>query len=242
MEGNGMFRSVNWVPWARGLSGAAGGSILAFIFYEAGRLPRVGLAVGLGALIGLVLAVVLPRYVHTLRLVGVVVNVPHLGRMNFSVTKGSQHVAWQLFVEGVTRVASQPLAADSGVIREALTSLYGLFAITRETLKETQPSARTGRAPTVEHLAFAMLNAEIRPFLSRWHPDLLAWEAAHPNEGEEAWPGNSACRAALAETQERLIDYMLSFGELARVPNARQIVSGTLNPRFAPLNVLEPTE
>jgi hypothetical protein len=225
-----MVRPMEWNPWVRGSCGAAGGSISAFAVYLAVRLPSGSLIVIVGAVLGLAVSVALPKYVRTLRLAGLIINVPQLGRMQFAVTKDSRHVAWQLFVEGVTRVASQPLASNSGMIREAMTSLYGLFAITREILKESQPSARTGASATVEHLAFAMLNAEIRPFLSRWHPDLLAWERTHPDGCEETWPGNVECRSALAETQERLVHYVLSFGELARVPNVRQIVAGTLSP------------
>jgi hypothetical protein len=229
-----MLRPVEWNPWVRGLGGAAMGGILAFAVYHAVRLPRVGLILVLGAFAGFLLAAVLPRYFRTLRLAGIAINVPQVGRVNFAVTKGSQYVAWQLFVEGMTRVASQPLAADSGVIREAMTSLYGIFSITREILKDTRPSARTGSAPTVEHLALAMLNSEIRPFLSRWHPNLLTWERTHPDEHEALWPENAACRAALLETQRRLVRYILSFGELARVPNVRQIVTGTLDPALVP--------
>src|SRR3954470_5577471 len=96
-----MLRPVEWNPWVRGLGGAAMGGILAFAVYHAVRLPRVGLILVLGAFAGFLLAAVLPRYFRTLRLAGIAINVPQVGRVNFAVTKGSQYVAWQLFVEGM---------------------------------------------------------------------------------------------------------------------------------------------
>jgi hypothetical protein len=218
--------------WARVLLGAAGGAIIGVAVYQASRLTHRDLLIICGGLAGVVTAVVLPRYRRSIRLTGITVSVPQFSELQFAVTKDSQHVAWQLFVEAVTRISSQPLGGDVGLLREAMTSLYGIFAITREILKQTQPSRQTNKDPTVEHLAIAMLNVELRPFLSRWHPSLRAWEAAHPDQGEVAWPDNTECRASLAATQKRLVEYVLGFGKLAGVPNTRQIVEGTLGPEF----------
>jgi hypothetical protein len=41
---------------------------------------------------------------------------------------------------GGERISTRPLAEEEGFIREALTSLYGLFATTRDTLKASRPS------------------------------------------------------------------------------------------------------
>ena len=48
--------------------------------------------------------------------------------------------AWKLYVELNTRIATQPLDESDGVLREALSSLYAVFGITRETLKEAGPA------------------------------------------------------------------------------------------------------
>jgi hypothetical protein len=178
------------------------------------------------------MVVLLPRYKGSIRLTGITVSVPQFGKLQFAVTKDSQHIAWQLFVEAVTRISSQPLGLESGLLREAMTSLYGLFGITRDILKRTQPSQDTGKDPTVEHLAIAMLNVELRPFLSRWHPSLRSWEISHPADGEATWAENAECRADLAIIQKRLVEYVLGFGRLAGVPNTDQIVKGTLGPDF----------
>ena len=47
--------------------------------------------------------------------------------------------AWELYVELITRVAVVPLPAGEGLLREALTSLYTLFAATRDILRRHGP-------------------------------------------------------------------------------------------------------
>jgi hypothetical protein len=221
-----------WDFWARALLGAIGGAIIGVAAYHASRLARRDLLTLCAALIGIVMATVLPRYKRSIRLTEITVSVPQFSKLQFAITKGSRHVAWQLFVEAVTRTSSQPLDSETGRLREALTSLYGLFAATREILKKSQPSQQTGKDPTVEHLAIALLNVELRPFLSRWHPSLRDWERTHPDDAEAHWPDSAACRTSLAAMQKRLVAYVIAFGRLAEVPNTRQIVDGTLAPHL----------
>ena len=63
-----------------------------------------------------------------------------LGNAEFVTDEAQVRAAWSLYVELVTRIAVQPLAQDEGLYREALNSLYSLFATTREILKEAGPS------------------------------------------------------------------------------------------------------
>lgn len=214
--------------WVRIVLGVIVGAAAGFTVYHGTQLTGPGLFIACGALAGLLAVVVVHGLNQTVKLTDITVTLPQFSELHFAVTKDSQQVAWKLFVESVTRISTQPLETSGGLIREALTSLYSLFAITRDILKQAQPSRLTGRDPTVEHLAIAMLNSELRPFLTRWHPKLLAWEQAHPGEGEFAWPDNTACRAEMAAMQRRLIAYVLGFGRLARLPNAQQIIDSTL--------------
>lgn len=214
--------------WVRVLSGLFVGAFVGSGVYWADRLKEPGLLILVGAVGGGLVAVVTQFYSNTVRLTDIKVTVPQFSEMHFAVTKDSQQVAWKLFVESVTRISTQPLSADEGLLREALTSLYGLFGITREVLKLSQPSTKTGRDPTVEHLAIAMLNNELRPFLSRWHPALLEWERRHVGQEESAWLQGGECRAELIALQRRLEPYVLGFGRLARLPNAKEILEGTL--------------
>src|SRR5436305_7365354 len=90
-----------------------------------------------------------------------------------------QNAAWEMYVELVTRIAMRALPDDQGLLREALTSLYSLFAETRRILKEHGPGVArelSRDAITFAHLAVAVLNVVLRPFLSKWHPALEEYE------------------------------------------------------------------
>lgn len=179
-----------------------------------------------GAVAGAVAAVVEHGYRRSAQLTEVVVTVPQLSELRFVVSKDTKKVAWKLFVETVTRVSTQPLADQTGLLREAMASLYGLFQVVRETLKETVPSPVQARAPTVEQLAITMLNLELRPFLSRWHPALRQWEEEQdqPGAAETDWPDNAVCRHELALLQGRIRDYAAGYAKLAGVDDAAPLL------------------
>ena len=217
--------------WIRLCSGVVVGAIVGLAVYAAGRLTGAVLFVVGGAVGGIVAAIILQFYGRAVRLTDITVTVPQFSELHFAVTRDSQQVAWKLFVESVTRISTQSLSANEGLLREALTSLYGLFAITREALKEAHPSTKTGKDPTVEHLAIAMLNNELRPFLSHWHPVLGQWEKEHPH-AESEWPQSAECRAQLIVVQQRLQAYVLGFGRLAGLPNASEVLRGILGEQF----------
>jgi hypothetical protein len=208
------------------------GAIVGVIVYGASKLTGPGVYILAGATGGVVAAIVMQAYSQTVRLTDITVSVPQFSELHFAVTRDSQEVAWKLFVESVTRVSVQSLESGNGILREALTSLYSLFETTREILKQTQPSRKTGDFPTVEHLAIAMLNNELRPFLSRWHPVLRDWENQNPGKPNASWPLAAECRADLVAMQRRLMQYVLGFGRLAGVPNSREVLEGSMGDQF----------
>lgn len=209
---------------------ALGAGIGAGLFY-ARQLQGAALFIMTGAAAGGVAALVEHSYRRSAQLAEVTVSVPQLSELRFVVTKDTKKVAWKLFVETVTRVSTQPLDDRSGLLREAMTSLYGLFQVVREVLKETMPSPVQGHAPTVEQLAITMLNRELRPFLSRWHPELRRWEQAHPDTDESAWPSARQCRQELALLQSRVHEYAVGYAKLAGIDNAAELI--TTLPRAA---------
>ncbi|MFT4107000.1 MAG: hypothetical protein QM657_14695 [Lacrimispora sp.] len=76
----------------------------------------------------------------------------------------SKIASWMLFIELSTRVSTQPLHDMQGCEHTALESIYKLFDITRNILKEY------GReAESFSMLSICMLNLCLRPFTSRWH-------------------------------------------------------------------------
>jgi hypothetical protein len=222
-------RNVSLGRWTRGrtarlLTGLAVGLIAGLVIYNVTRLTGRNLFVITGGIAGVIAALVLQVYGLSAQLTEVKVTIPQLSELTFLVTKDSRDVAWKLFVETVTRVSTQRLDMEAGSIREAMTSLYGLFQTTRETLKSSQPSRPSPNGPTVEYLAITMLNRELRPFLSYWHPRLHAWEQANPNTAEARWPENVACRQDLRGVQQRLYEYAMGFAKLAGVGNAAEII------------------
>ncbi|MDI3404099.1 hypothetical protein [Streptomyces cavernicola] len=184
-----------------------------------------------GGVVGAVTVLAVRWYRRLAQLTEVKVTIPQLSELTFTVNNDSRQVAWRMFVETVTRVSTQPLASDEGVLREALTSIYGLFSTARETLKAARPSAPVPGEQTVEYLAITMLNRELRPFLSQWHPRLREFERAHPESPESDWPDNAACRAELQRVQHAIHDYAIGFARLAGVREPEPLVVHVPLPR-----------
>jgi hypothetical protein len=194
--------------------------------FAVSRLTGALLYTLVGALVGLAAAVALRPYAGRARLSSLKITVPHVSELTFVVDDDARQVAWRLYVEAATRVSTQPLASTDGSLREALTSLYGLFATTRESLKASHPSAsRTGTGHTVEYLAITMLNRELRPFLSKWHPLLRDYELAHAGAPEAGWAHNDSCRADLDRVRINIVDYALGFAQLAGARDAASMLS-----------------
>jgi hypothetical protein len=73
--------------------------------------------------------------------------------------------AWELYIELITRAATQGLDPEEGDEAAALKSVYKLFPLTRETIK------RNGRyCINFTRIAVVVLNQKVRPFTAKWHP------------------------------------------------------------------------
>ena len=149
-----------------------------------------------------------------------------------------RRAAWELYVELLTRVAVVPLPAGEGLVREALSSLYSLFATTREVLRRAGPQVAEPKPDGQYNLAFlavAMLNFVLRPVLARWHPALEEWEAKRPEgrsrrEHEQAWPQIGALRGELEVTRQQLTYYAALLAAACGVPDLTAAVSRALQP------------
>lgn len=133
-----------------------------------------------------------------------------------------QAAAWVLAVELLTRVATQSIDLDGGTVREALSSLHALFGVCREALKAGGPVMGV-RDGSVGGMTLTVLNKAVRPFLAKWHPRLLAWEATQSESGrrpdESAWAENARCRGELKTLQEGLWRYAKTLAEIAGAVN-----------------------
>ena len=106
-----------------------------------------------------------------------------LGSAEWESDPTERSAAWSLYVELATRTAVEERAAWGGPAeaREALSSLYALFDITREVLKQAGPGVGASRE-SAGGVAIAVLNKGLRPFLDEWQPRLRAWEESRPSE------------------------------------------------------------
>jgi hypothetical protein len=195
------------------------GPIVSLLVFSLSDLQGMWRFVGFGTMVALVLGLIvawLQRGAIGLMLSEVTVSIPEFSEVKFVVNSEYRRVAWKLFIETMTRVATQPLPTEHGFLREALTSLYGVFSTTRELLKTMEPS-RVEKGMTVEILAMQMLNREIRPFLAKWHPALKRFEETSQAAAESEWGQSSACRSELDILRRRLVEYGKAFGELGGV-------------------------
>jgi hypothetical protein len=122
-------------------------------------------------------------------------------------SESERMAAYDIQVELVTRIGVQELAPGTGSLREALTSLKSLIDFTRATLHTYSIALERGAdGPTVQSLAYTLINDTIRPFTGTWHPRLAAYEArcpadTAPLDHEAAWPQADTMRAELSALQ-----------------------------------------
>ena len=125
--------------------------------------------------------------------------------VELSLKSEDQDAAWELYVEMLTRIVTQPLPYNVGDDKTALDSVYSLFPITREILR------RRGRS-TVKFsmIAIPVLNQIVRPFTAKWHRESLAGAFDDDANRREF-------RQELAVLQEELRNYNRMLAEIAGV-------------------------
>src|SRR5258707_5337195 len=72
--------------------------------------------------------------------------------------------AWDLYVELLTRTATQYLLPETGSEKATLDSLHDLFPLTRSILK-----AHGSGSAQFAKIAIPVLNQILRPFTAKWH-------------------------------------------------------------------------
>ena len=153
-----------------------------------------------------------------------------IGNLEWTIDEAEQRAAWSLYIELITRIAVQPLAEDEGLAREALNSLYVIFATTREILKDAGPEVGAS-IKSVGGIAIAVLNRGLRPFLSKWHPILQTWETQReekvsPKEHEKLWTQEKEFREALEVLRKELTQYADVLAIAAGVKESNEELGG----------------
>jgi hypothetical protein len=157
----------------------------------------------------------------------VTVSLPWLSG-TWGVDDTQQRAAWEIYVELVTRISVAPLAANEGLLREALDSLYVLFGETRRILRHYGPDIAIPdrkKLLSLGQIAVDVLNVLLRPFLAKWHPLLAQHERLpHPTksnaEHEREWkPHNEKMRAELATLSATMANYADILARACGVPD-----------------------
>lgn len=122
-----------------------------------------------------------------------------------------REAAWELYIEMLTRIVTQPLPAEHGDEKTALDSVHALFGITREILK------RKGRdSVQFSKIAVVVLNQVVRPFTAKWHK-LSLTGALNTDDGRKEFRKN------LGELQVVLRNYTKALADIAQVEDLTAI-------------------
>lgn len=122
--------------------------------------------------------------------------------------------AWELYVELLTRVATQHLEPEHGDEQAALDSIYKLFDLTRQTLKNHEGCVEFTK------IAAVVLNQVIRPFTAKWHRRSRAGDFDKPAVCEEF-------RGDLAALQKKLGGFTKALADMAAVEDLTTLEPST---------------
>jgi hypothetical protein len=125
-----------------------------------------------------------------------------------------REAAWELYVEMLTRIVTQPLPAEHGEEKTALDSVYSLFATTREILR------RKGRdCVQFTKIAVVILNQVVRPFTAKWHKSAVEGRFIDPQV-------NAQFRSELTSLQVVLRKYTKALADIAQVEDLTALAFG----------------
>ena len=143
----------------------------------------------------------LGRWFNMLKMPKAKVKTPFID-MEFTFENADKKAAWALYIELITRVTTQRLEEGSGDEKGVLTSLSGVFQLTRDVLKDAGPDC-----VNFAKIATVILNHVIRPFTSKWHPISLT--------DAFTYPGNIAeFRSELADLQDDMRVYIFMLADI----------------------------
>ncbi len=125
--------------------------------------------------------------------------------MEWNPAEPDKDAAWELYIELLTRITTQPLSEEDGDEETALQSIYALFGLTRTTIKTHGRDCKE-----FTKLAIVVLNQVIRPFTAKWHKALVAEKFQNADVCKEF-------REELSELQVKLRIYTKMLSQMAGV-------------------------
>lgn len=119
--------------------------------------------------------------------------------------------AWELYIELLTRITTQKLDESHGDEKTALTSIFSIFSITRDVMKNN------GRhCIEFTKIAIIVLNQIVRPFTAKWHGLSVNGAFDDPSKCEEF-------RQELVELQRVLRLYTKMLADMAGVEDLTEL-------------------
>lgn len=131
--------------------------------------------------------------------------------LEFKPKESDKLAAWNLYVELLTRITTQPLPKDHGDEETALKSVYSIFNVTRDVIKSNGPTCIE-----FTKMAILLLNQIIRPFTAKWHGLLLQGAFNDRDKCQEF-------RSELAKIQDRLVIYTKMLADMAGVQDLTEL-------------------
>ncbi len=128
-----------------------------------------------------------------------------------SFNDADKKAAWEMYIELLTRVATQDLQPDHGDEKSALDSIFSLFKLTREVIKKHGTDC-----VEFTKIAIVILNQVIRPFTAKWHKLSLAKAFDDENKCREF-------REELRDLQVMLRRYTQMLGGMAGVEDLTEL-------------------
>lgn len=130
---------------------------------------------------------------------------PPFLEMEWKPQEADKDAAWELYIELLTRITTQPLPINHGNEKTALDSIYSLFDLTRVIIK-------SHKRDCIEFtkIAIVVLNQIIRPFTAKWHKISI----------EKGFADSDSCksfREELLELQKQLCIYTKMLADMAGV-------------------------
>ena len=132
------------------------------------------------------------------------ITTPYL-QMEFKPQEADKDAAWELYIELLTRITTQPLPTEHGDEKIALDSIYSLFSLTRSIIK----SHKRGCIEFTK-IAIVVLNQVVRPFTAKWHKISI----------KKGFGNADTCkdfRKELIELQKQLCIYTKMLADIAGV-------------------------
>lgn len=126
--------------------------------------------------------------------------------MEWQPNEKDKQCAWELYVELLTSIATQPLEKNHGDELAALKNIYSLFQTTRDILKTDGRQCKE-----FTKISIVVLNQVVRPFTAKWHKYTISCELSSELRQE--------FRLDLIELQKILINYTSLLADMAGVEN-----------------------